>query len=262
MNRTALRLATVAALTAGGTTPPTIAGLNVFDSRRDAISDLEPDDRAPVIVVRTDEDFTDRRDSTGKATTLARRTVALLIELSIVTARDDGTNDWPVSDAGLEAMLDLLEYQVHDALFGVTPWAMWWNEQATLHMPLLEIGSDVALIETDVGIVRFAARMLKLVHQVPEDCLPPARRTDDPVPAAALPAALVAIFDKVAADGAGKVKTDFAQIRTWLEARELPKGAAYPPLDGVTMNPPVTTTTLRGVPQPPTVRAELLEPEQ
>jgi len=57
MERTALRLATVAALLNGGNEPwPTVAGEYVYDSLLDDVVDVIPARRKPVIIVRTDDD--------------------------------------------------------------------------------------------------------------------------------------------------------------------------------------------------------------
>ena len=130
MNRTALRLSTTAVLTGLGHQPfPTLAGKSVYDSRQDAISDLVAQERRPVVIVRTDEDQRSQRDPrTGQPSAAPiYRAIKLRIEISLMTAikNPDGTvvMAWPVTDAGLE----LLEFQLGNALTGNSPLAMWWR---------------------------------------------------------------------------------------------------------------------------------------
>ena len=58
MERSALRLATVAALINGGNGPPwpTVAGAYVYDSMIDNVVDVVPSKRRPVIIIRIDDD--------------------------------------------------------------------------------------------------------------------------------------------------------------------------------------------------------------
>ena len=132
MERTALRMATVAALLHGGHGPPwpTLAGEFVYDSMMDDITDVVPTQRKPVIVVRTDDDAI-----TYKGHAFAGRQVRLLIEFGVLTASMiktvDGQSlprvDWPRTDSALEAFLDMMELQIWSALFGHSEWAMWWQ---------------------------------------------------------------------------------------------------------------------------------------
>lgn len=128
-----LRVATVATLLNGGSPPwPTVAGAYVYDSMMDDIVDIVPDRRRPVIVVRTDED-----QLVYQAHRVAGRQCRLLIELGVLTAStvkvngiDEVRVDWPRTDSALEAFLDMLEWQVWNALMGHAPWARWYRDRA------------------------------------------------------------------------------------------------------------------------------------
>ena len=223
MIRTALRLSAVAALANGGTEPyPTLANGYIFDSRQDFIDDLTAAMRVPVIVVRTDDDdaLLDRRN----------RTILLRLELSVLSARRDPEDEtklllgWPQTDAGLEAMLDLMEYQAKSALLGFGEWAQWWRG--------LWLGADNNRMQslpiwtqTAAGRVKVAARELTLFVRTQLDCPPPLRRDfpDEPPAWVGLPPPLPAIFDKVETDGDGDMKLFFAQLRAQLEAQRLPE---------------------------------------
>ena len=123
--RTALRLATVAALQGGNAaTGPTIARNRVYDSR---ISDFSPEsypsDALPSIIVLTDDDEGDAlsRQNGGPP---FQRLVKLVIEFAMVQGFDvpfgeDGTEfvpGYPVTDSEHEASLDLLEFQIKQRL--------------------------------------------------------------------------------------------------------------------------------------------------
>lgn len=250
MIRTALRLSTVAALTGFGREPwPTLVRDQVHDSRKDAIDDLVAETRMPVLIVRTDEDRRIRRDPRSgqpSAVTLAR-SIALRIEASVMTAvRDPRTNEvmvaWPASDSGMEAMLDLLEYQVEAALAGNSPTAMWWRGLWGVD----QVDSEPLWTTPADGKVRLAVREMTWQVRAPADCLPPALREDqvdlgsdgEPILANALPGLLAEILDRIEADGDGDLKTSARQIRAQLEARDLPKPSVHPTLTSVIMRIP------------------------
>lgn len=250
MNRTALRLATVAVLTNLGREPwPTLVRQHVYDSRKDDVSDLAEMERQPRLVVRTDKDLTSLRDPRNgqPSNVFSQRQVLLQIEASVVSgARNDAgmlVPAWPPTDAGLEAMLDLLEWQVWAALTGLSPVALWYREL----MPgfAIEQVDSVPLYSED-GRFRLAAREIAYIVRIPADCRPQALKADDveldgngqPIFGGALPPSLAAVFDKIAADGDGDLKAAAADLRAVLEARELPAPSVHPMLDRVTMRIP------------------------
>lgn len=234
MNRAALRLATLAALTAGGTEPwPTLAGTAVFDSRQDPIEDLAADERQAVIVIRTGEDR--RASGTPSQVGAGLRTgrmCELTIEVGVVTAAEDEDGNllvgWPETDSQLEAVLDALEYQVEMALWGETDWAIWWRS--------LPLGSLVSTVSNPIytepasGRVRLAAREIVLTVELAVDARPRARRASGPAVPATLPAGIAGVLAKIAADGAGDVKSAAAQMKAVLDLQAWPKGGVFPDL--------------------------------
>ena len=251
MNRTALRLATVAVLTNLGREPwPTLVGKHVYDSRKDDLSDLAELDRQPRLVVRTDKDLTSLRDPRNgqPSNVFSQRQVLLQVEASVVTSVKDGAGNLfpagPVTDAGLEALLDLLEWQVWAALTGLSPVALWYRDELMPGFAIEQVDS-VPLYSED-GRFRLAAREISYVVRLPADCRPRALRADDvavdgegnPIVAGALPPSLVTVFDRIAADGDGDLKVMAADLRAVLEARDLPTPSVHPMLDRVTMRIP------------------------
>jgi hypothetical protein len=232
MIRTALRLSTIAALTRGGVEPfPTLAGRQVWDSRQDAIEDLIASQRLPIIVVRTDEDRRDR----GPSPVMRERAIDLRLEMSVLTARQDEGEwvvGWPETDAELEAMLDLMEYQCLEALMGWGPWALWWRELWTWSS---EISTPI-WTQPSEGRIRLAVRELTIaMSKLPGECFPRMLLADETPEAPALPEFLVRVFDKIAADGAGELAANAAQIRAVLEAQDLPARPTAPRLRVVRM---------------------------
>lgn len=239
MNRTALRIATVAALLGGGNEPyPTIAGAKVHDSRMDPLDDIVADERQACIVVRTDED----RIESGGSLTYGTRAVTLRIGISIVTAAvDPDTNElyagWPETDNELEAFLDLLEFQVGNALLGFGDWAVWWRDRWDARL----LQSLPAFSSPENGRVKLAARDLTFtVQNVPVDCYPePLADADAPAPVPnEITWLLENVFDKIAADGGGDFKTAMAALKAQLLSHELPKPGVYPMLESVRMTIP------------------------
>ncbi len=238
MIRTALRLSTVAALVRGGAPLqfPTVAGPACFDSRNDDVLDVSPEERRPVIIVRTDRDNRSRLTRGGQPTGgTTDRTIEVRIEISVLVGiQDDQGNvvpGWPIHDAGLEAMLDLLEYQVEMALFSKAPWALWWQE---FWQPE-GFESGPILLGPEQGNVRVAAREILVRVKAAADCAPNPVKQGELLNPGRLDPRLVAVFDKVAADGGGDLKISFADMRAKLLVQYLPDGGAHPLLTGVRM---------------------------
>lgn len=122
--RTALRLSVVEALRpsviATSADYPTSAQGRVFDSRMDAIDDVAADERAPTIVVFTDDDDANPAQPGGGDP--FERFVDLVFELSVIAFGEDPAQPdtfvpvVPVTDAQCEAALDILELQVRFVL--------------------------------------------------------------------------------------------------------------------------------------------------
>lgn len=231
MNRTALRLGVLAALTHGGQSPfPTLAGDCVFDSLRAPIDDLKEDGRQPVIVLRSGEDRRQSAVPGGAGTSRLSRTCELFIEIGVVTAfKPEGGElevGWPESDAQLEAVLDALEYQVEAALRGQSHWAVWFGSIGA--WSILDWKSEPIFTEPEAGRVRLAAREIAILFRLNLDALPKAVRESDPAPAGIVPPLMADVLAKIAADGDGDVKQAAAQLAGVLAARTWPVGGVFP----------------------------------
>lgn len=173
MERAVLRVATVAALLNGGAEPwPTVAGGFVYDSMMDNVTDVVPSKRRPVIIVRTDEDQMaySGRNITG-------RQCRLLIEIGVLTSsmikvngQDHERIDWPRTDSALEAFLDMLEWQVWNALMGYSVFARWYRERAGFG-GLSSYLSTPRYSAPERGAVRLAVRTLSMMTNIGPDCL-------------------------------------------------------------------------------------------
>lgn len=122
---TALRLAAIEALRPAASTKPhgpwpTIAKWRVYDAKLDNIDDLATDNRAPVVIVYTDDEKAVSYANDGRP---FRRTASLGIEMSIPQIVQDPDNqghfyaEAPETDAETEASLDLLAASIEFALF-------------------------------------------------------------------------------------------------------------------------------------------------
>lgn len=173
MERTVLRVATVAALLNGGAEPwPTLAGAYVYDSLMDDVVDIVPGKRRPVVIVRTDEDMV---GFAGR--NISGRQCRLLIEIGVLTAattkidgKDHERIEWPRTDSALEAFLDLLEWQVWNALRGYSEWARWYRDGAGFGT-LSAYQSTPRYSAPERGAVRLAVRNLSMVCNIAPDCV-------------------------------------------------------------------------------------------
>lgn len=236
MNRTALRLATLAALTNGGKEPwPTLANDSVYDSRRDMLNDVHERLRRPVIVIRTDNDARDNRGPNGLYNKQQARQTQMLLEISVVTAskernpetgEDEWVLGWPQTDPTLEAMLDMLEYQIEVALFGVTPWGGWWRNRGWQPLDL----TSVPEFSRDPVAVRLAARTLTMNIQMPPDCLPGWRFDDEPAKPPQPPRLFLEVLADLLANVDGDLLAAVTQMKTVLDSRGWPEETAWPQL--------------------------------
>jgi len=122
LNRLALRLAAICALTNNGRDPhPTLAGPYVFDSRLDPIENIIGDDTPlPVLTV-----YTDRSNNLWPVQVNGenkRATANLFIEASVAVRAKNQAGEYevcfPATDAEIETTLDVLGFQVKQTLFG------------------------------------------------------------------------------------------------------------------------------------------------
>lgn len=215
LERTALRLATVMALTNGMAAPfPTLAADRVFDSRMDPIEGLKEADLVPLVLVYTD-DTDNAALSENNGGPPWRTTVNLVMEISVgMTAEIEGRLT-PVqigTEPELEAMLDLLEEQIERVFrTPASPWAArLWNE----HLVRIESWSSARFVERDTN-ARLAVRQIVakvLLVQPPEPDI-----SDDVWPEVVIPPPLGPLLEAiVAADG--PYAASAAQIQSLLTA--------------------------------------------
>lgn len=154
----AVRLATVRAIRG-----KTIAEERVFDSAINELDQMISDDRAPLVVVYTDEDQT---DNDGRDLMQRDRQLSLMIEIAVadrVVIKDETGDDVvtvsiPNTDAGIEASLNILERQVMRCLLadtGVWP-ELWRTLVVKVHSTTSVRGATV-----EEG-VRFGARQINM----------------------------------------------------------------------------------------------------
>lgn len=236
MERTALRLATCAALLNGGSGPPwpTVAGEFVYDSMIDDVVDVVPNRRKPVIIVRTDDDQLgyNRFQING-------RQCRLLIEFGVLTAVttrvggvDEPKVDWPRTDSALEAFLDMLEWQIWVALNGYSDWARWYHDK--VHYGTTSgYQSSPRYSAPERGAVRLAVRTIAIAVNLPLECAP------RPVKEYALPEApvLPVNWQTVVCDilqfGGGDFKKSVQELSQVIAAHGFMERPRYPPLHRV-----------------------------
>lgn len=154
----AVRLATVRALRGR-----TLAGERVYDSKISPVHIVALAESKPTIVVTTDDDD---NDITGKELGAGDHSLELVIEFALtekVTLPDkDGGGEIltiPATDAGLEATLDIIGWQVGKALaLDGGPWGDLWRMLVpSVKRITTRRGAD------DEGGARYAARQLVLI---------------------------------------------------------------------------------------------------
>jgi len=220
MERTALRLATVAALLNGGNEPwPTVAGEYVYDSLLDDVVDVIPARRKPVIIVRTDDD-----EHLFRGYQISGRQCRLLIEIGVLTASTYKLStgqelpkvDWPPTDSALEAFLDMLEWQVLNALYGFSDWALWYKED----MKYGTVGSLVSLPRysaPDRGAVRLAVRTLQLACALPPECIAQPRNEYDGPTLPFLPMNYINVVGCIIMKGNGAFKKSVLELKRTID---------------------------------------------
>jgi hypothetical protein len=236
LERTALRLATLLALTdsgdgSGGS--PTLAAKRWYDSLMEPEHQFGGDRPVPLGVVYTDDDTGPNRAQAGTGLVLDR-TVALTLELVCATTRKtpEGVEiGMPQTDAELEAVLDLLEYQCIAALTNpASSWALLWGR---LTRGILEISSTRVM--DSKGETRMAARSVTLMVRLPQSCpvavVALSNGEDPPEPGgiADLPASLRVVAEAVAAATDGQAKT-VKDVVTYLMSAGIPTTALLPAL--------------------------------
>lgn len=231
LSRTALRLATILALSDKGRQEPvaaTLAGKRVHDTLMEPEHLFGADKPVPLIVVYTDDDEGANRNMAGGSPTFDR-TCALTLELGCATTRKtpDGVEiGMPQTDAELEAVLDLLEYQVRVALTDpASRWARLWGK---LTRGIVDYSSTRVMDAK--GETRMAARTVTYRVKLPDDC-PPMVATSEPEESGieALPPPLRAVAAAVA-DASGGNALDAKGLIAWLMDAEIPVTTLLPAL--------------------------------
>ena len=236
MERSALRLATVATLINGGNGPPwpTVAGAYVYDSMIDSVVDVVPSKRRPVIIVRTDDD-----NLIFNRFQIAGRQCRLLIEFGVLTASTTKINgveearvDWPRTDSALEAFLDLLEWQIWAALRGYSHWARLYQDR--WHYGTISSYSSVPRFSApERGAVRLAVRTLSILTNLPPECAPrPVKEFALPYPDV-LPENWMQVVEDILCFADGDFKKSVEQMAALIAAHGYMKRPTYPPLQRV-----------------------------
>jgi hypothetical protein len=236
LERTALRLASLLALTdsgdgSGGS--PTLAGKRWYDSLMEPEHQFGGDRPVPLGVVYTDEDAGPNKAQAGTGLVFDR-TVALTLELICATTlkTPDGVEiGMPQTDAELEAVLDLLEYQCIAALTNpASSWALLWGR---LTRGILEVSSTRVM--DSKGETRMAARTVTLMVRLPLSCpvavvaLSSGETPPEPGGIADLPAPLRVVAEAVAAATDGQAKT-VRDVVAYLMSAGVPTTALLPVL--------------------------------
>lgn len=194
LNRTALRMAAVMALTNGFAEPyPTIAGGRVYDSRIDPLQGVDQEDMVPIVIVFTDTDDGSSMSGNNGGPPFDHA-VTLICELSLGgLADEDGGFVALATDPMLEAALDRFEQQVMWALMRdpVNPWSALFRDQ----LIRVESWKSDRYVEREAN-VRIAARQITAqVKMKPEDDFGVATSASAPVVSDPLGALLTAIID-------------------------------------------------------------------
>lgn len=173
--RLALRIATCEALRPTSALPdgpfPTSAGRLVFDSLEAPINDLAVDERAPVIVVYTDDSGGEPGQKAGGPPFDC--TVDIVFRISVAQAgkEEDGTYfvGTPTTDPEAEASLDLLEAQIMFALCYGPTGKIWRSLTAR---KIADINSTPH--RTSEENIRLAERTFRMKVHVQDDAFDPA----------------------------------------------------------------------------------------
>lgn len=169
LERTALRVAAVMALTNGFSAPyPTMARQLVFDSRVDPVQGVsDVDELVPTVRIMTDSDEGNLISNNNGGPPFEHR-VHLVIEISVNTLGENpetGQNEliWPQTEPELDAMLDLFESQISRVFQDD---ASQWGRELNKLCRRIEKWDSERFIEREAN-VRFAARQITAVIALP-----------------------------------------------------------------------------------------------
>lgn len=238
LERTALRMALVMALTNAFAAPyPTIAQGLVYDSRIDPVQGFEKGEHVPHIVLYTDEDDGEALSNNNGGPPW-RHSVQVVIDLTIGmygTMTDADGNEIAglmriETEPALEAMLDLLEAQVHRVFAEpVSPWA---QRLFTHHIDHIESWTSRRFVERD-GHVRLAGRQIMARMQLMPQPATAIVGPDDPPPdPPVIPEPLGMLLEAVIADG-GPAATDAEDLAAMLITHGGFAPLVLPPLEAI-----------------------------
>lgn len=234
---TSLRLSTIAALTNGGVGPfPTIAGDNVFDSRQDPTSDLDPGQWIPTISVYTEQDVVD--DAANTPGRFRSREIGLSIGYEVGGWHQDDENTQsyvvPETTAALELRLDMLSHQIRTALFAATIWGDLWRS----HIRELKSISSVRFATSDHHY-RLASREFTFAMEVAPDCDIGVWVSNDPVPPPEIPEPLATVLQTIFDNGDGDTLALATDLNNQITSVGLPPDQ-FPiaPMSGFTLEVP------------------------
>lgn len=164
LERTALRLATVMALSNGFVAPyPTIAGPRVYDARIDEVQITNEDEVLGLVTVNTDDD-TGESLSANNGGPPFERAVTLTLDLHLgLPSAETGDVMHLGTESDLERRLDLFEHQVERVLT-LRP-GVWGAEFDKMARRIVSY-SSVRFVERD-GNVRLAARQIQMTVLLP-----------------------------------------------------------------------------------------------
>lgn len=256
LERTALRLATLLALTdagdgtwGGSGAHPTLAGRRWYDTLMEPEHQFGEDRPVPLGIVYTDDDSGRNVNAPGSGLAFDR-SVALTLELVCAvteTVNDEVVIGPPQTDAELEAILDLLEYQSLRALTNIaSPWGRLWGRMIR---GISEISSTRVM--DSKGETRIAQRTVTIMVRLPASCpveVVPLSAGEDPPESgsiADLPAPLRMVAEAVAAATGGQARTA-RDIVAYLMAAGVPTTALLPALKTIGFETHLDTVDLPG----------------
>ncbi len=170
LKRIQIRSAIVAALSAAAAPYPTLAGPQVFDSRLDNIWDQTPEGPMPAVLVYTDDDDQDLLDTASGRGAYARKlTVCIELVVGSFSSGELAEFNLAQTDPEMEALLDILEWQVWNALND--PLSDAATTLMNLHKGWMSWNSSAA--RSGDKQQRLAARRITASLKVAQECVMP-----------------------------------------------------------------------------------------
>lgn len=233
LERLALRLATVMALTNGFVAPyPTMAGARVYDSRIDAVQVADEDEVLPLITVCTDDDNGSPLSANNGGPPF-ERSVTLSIDIALgIPTTDDGAAALShlATESELEMRLDIFEAEVERVL--TLRSGVWGGELDKLARRITSYAS-VRYVERD-GNVRLAARQIQMSVMLPlaKSAAVTMYSGAAPAPVPAVPAPLGPLLTAIVSAG-GPYAADAQRIIDLVTASQTGAPVLMPRLDRI-----------------------------